>query len=164
MWIVSALVGFDCSAYYKAYYNKVKSQRSGYLDYPDPRRWPSFCARCLFCRLFSLSGCLFRLPLLGGLLRQLFAAVQCCTGGRFRQRGNRIYGAFLPVRGILILAVVAIFGQKLTCPLAGAQPDGAHRGARDAGPICRVDRIVCRLLFGFYHLVSLLFMDWPNIV
>lgn len=60
---------------------------------------------------------------------------------------------FLPIDGILVLAVAAIIGQKLPRAFAGAQPDSTHRGAWNARLICRVDGLTCRFLFWFSHVI-----------
>ena len=106
------------------------------------------------CGILSLLGCTVRLALSGDLLRQLFAAAQRGTDSRFCCGSNRIHGVFLPCGGVLVLAVAAFLRDKSPGAFAGAQPDGAHRGARQAGFVCRVDRLACRFLFGFYHIIN----------
>ena len=104
--------------------------------------------RSLFLYRFFAAGLL---AVLGNALCQPFAAVQGGPGDSLRRRDSGVRSAFFQRSGLPVLAVLLFFCCEPPRALTGAQPRSAHRCARDARFVRRVNRLACWFLFGFYH-------------
>ena len=119
----------------------------------------AFGARLL--GLFA-KGC--ALPLLGDLLRQPFPSAPRSTSGCFCHGTGDIHGTFLLSRCFLILPLPAFLRDKPPGAFAGAQPDGVHRGARQARFVRCVDGLTGGFLFWLFHAIIAPFTNWQSIV